>query len=639
MLALKRLSLEELANIEVTTVEKRGESLSQSAAAIHVLTGDDIKRSGATTLAEALRQVPGLQVARIDAHNWAISARGFNDLFANKLLVLIDGRSVYTPLYSGVHWQYQDVLLQDLDRIEVVRGPGATVWGANAVNGVINILTKPSSETQGILVNAGGGSPETAFGAVRYGGRWNETTSFRVYGKHASRDNFLQADGRPANDRWNLSQGGFRVDWLPSDESAWTLQGDLYGSTADGASQQPSLVPPAYTIAREHEIDAQGANLLGRWTRSLSGDSDLQLQAYYDYTRQSATEFYAFDIHQLDADFQHRFPLGASHEVVWGASYRHVADDVEGSPGLRFEPAAKQTDLFGAFIQDSITLVPDRLTAVLGTKIEHNDYSGWEIQPGARLSWIPGENQTVWASVARAVRTPSRGEVDAVKPLKVIPPAASGQPPSVLTLLGSDHLQAEELLALELGHRFLPIPQLSIDLAVFYNLYDHLITVSPSAPDFSTLPDAVRIPLPTSNDQSGHAYGAEAAVGIQCTEWWRIRTGYSWLRVDLTRPAGPDPEGTSPQHQAFLVSQMELPHDLKLDVGIRFVDRLDSLAIPAYTAVDVRLGWRPRENLEVSVVGQNLFDDRHPEFGSSSILGTVASEVPRGVYGSVTWTY
>jgi iron complex outermembrane receptor protein len=644
--ALKRLSLEELANLEITSVAKRAEPLSGTPAAVHVLTGEDVQRSGATTVAESLRLVPGMQVARIDAHNWAVGARGFAEVFANKQLVLIDGRSVYTPLYSGVYWQYQDLVLEDLQQIEVIRGPGATVWGANAVNGVINVLTKPAGETQGLLLSAGGGDFEPVAGVVRYGGQATETTAYRVYGKYGSRENFPLADGSDAHDRWSLGQGGFRVDWDPSTESTFTLQGDVYGSAADQVFTQATLTPPAYSERVEDRVEAIGANVLGRWTRRFGADSELQVQSYYDLTRQEAS-FYDFTIGIFDIEARHRVGLGERHEVVWGLEYRLVDDSMGGSFPLSLDPPDRTFDVASLFVQDEIRIVPERLALTLGTKAEYNDFTDAVIQPGARLAWTPDERQTAWASVARAVRTPSRAEHDLVAHSQTVPPAAPGFPPSVATFLGDEAFGSEDLLAWEVGYRIRPAPRVSLDLALFYNDYRNLRTTDPGGPDFGTLPAYVTIPVRAGNNLDAQAYGGELAASFQVLENWRLRAGYSYLRIDAD-PQSATPEvvaqaasveGSSPENQVFLVSQWDLPHDVTVDAVVRWVDRLEALDVPGYVTGDLRLAWRPRPGWELAVVGQNLFDNQHPEFTGSGLNGSVASEVPRSFYARLTWRY
>src|SRR5437773_5968670 len=376
---LKKLSLEELLTIEVTSVSRRPEKLAETASAIQVITQEDIHRSGVTSLPEALRLAPNLQVAQVNSHDWAISARGFNNTLANKLLVMIDGRAVYTPLYAGVFWEVQNVLLEDVDRIEVVSGPGGTLWGANAVNGVINIITRSAKDTQGLLVTGGGGSLLQDFGAVRYGGAAGSNFFYRIYGQRFDRNNSVLANGNNARDQWDMTQGGFRTDWFPSDANTVTFQGDSYAGSEQGA--------PADT-----KVDGQ--NAVGRWTHAFSQESELQVQMYFDRTWRKIPNQLAEDLKTYDLDFQHRFACGERQTIVYGAGYRLMQDRVKNTPAISFLPPNRDLQLFSGFVQDEITLVPERLKFTIGTKLEHNDFSGWEIQPSARLAWMPATNQT-----------------------------------------------------------------------------------------------------------------------------------------------------------------------------------------------------------------------------------------------------
>jgi len=364
--ALKKLSLEELMHIEVTSVSRSPERLFDAASAVQVITGDDVRRSGATSIPEALRLAPNLDVAQVNSHDWAISARGFNNTIANKLLVMIDGRTVYTRLYAGVFWDVQNVLLEDLDRIEVVSGPGGTLWGANAVNGVINIITKSAKDTQGTYLSGAGGSLLQDFGAARYGGSIGTNLYYRVYGQRFDRNSTVFPSGQDAADSSEMTQGGFRLDWYPSDGNTLTLQGDAYGGNEQG---QPS------------DTTLNGQNVLGRWTHTFSPESDLQVQTYFDRTWRRIPGTFAEDLKTYDFDFQHRFALGERQSIVWGAGYRLMQDEVENSPALAFLPPNRNLQLFSGFLQDEITLIPERLKFTAGTKVEHNDFSGVEVQP------------------------------------------------------------------------------------------------------------------------------------------------------------------------------------------------------------------------------------------------------------------
>lgn len=644
---LTELSLEELMNIEVTSVSKKTEKLSKAAAAIFVITQEDIRRAGATSIAEALRLAPGLEVARVDAHTWAISARGFNDVFANKLLVLLDGRSIYTPLFSGVFWDQQDTLLEDIERIEVIRGPGATLWGANAVNGVINIITKRARDTQGGLLTAGGGSEERGFGSVRYGGTLGADAHFRVYAKYVNRDGSGLPDGHAANDAWQLGQGGFRLDWLPAQPHLLTLQGDLYGGNLAQTFFVGALLPPFQQVMPDH-LATRGGNLLGRWSHTLASASEMRLQVYYDRTIRD-TAIFKEDRHNVDLDFQHRFPLGGRHDIVWGLGYRLSSDNEGNTFTVSLTPASRTTHLVSAFAQDEIVLVADRLHVTLGSKFEHNTFTGFEIQPGARLLWTPSDRHTVWAAIARAVRTPSRAE-DAVRiNQQVLPPGTlfPGAPAAVVSFAGDRGIDSEKLLAYELGYRVQPHEWLSLDLALFYNVYNNLRSIEPGTPfpETSPFPPHLVVPFLAANKLNGETYGAELVANWQLTEWWRLRALYSYLHINLSREKGSRDtisqaaQGNSPQQQLALRSAMDLPWRLAFDLALRYVDRLPNLHVGSYTVLDVRLGWRPTQSLELAIVGHNLLEKHHPEFSPSTFINTQPTEVQHSVYGKMTWRF
>lgn len=606
---------EQLANIKVTSVGKREESLSHAAAAVHVITQGDIRRSGATSLPEVLRLAPGLQVARIDARRWAVSARGFNGEFANKLLVMVDGRSVYTPLFSGVQWRLVDPVLEDIERIEVVRGPGATVWGANAVNGVINIITKSAKDTQGGLVTAGGGHEDVAFGVVRYGLKLNDDAFFRVYAKGSVGDDTRLSTGAASVDAWHNAMGGFRLDWTPTGADTVMMQGEFYSGTSD----QFGTVAVPFDPSRSH-----GGHALARWTRELAEDSRTSLQFFYSRNVVDA-EGFKEDRDQYDVEFQHQFALGARNQIVWGGGYRLNLDQLlPGQLGtVTFLPAEEDVHQFNFFLQDTITLVPDRLTFTPGVKLELHEYTGLEVQPGARLAWTPHESQTVWASVARAVRTPSRADESLLAPATA--PFFS---------LPNSALPAERLTAFELGYRAQLHPRLSLDTALFYNDYDRLRSNEPRLP--ATVRDSLL---------RGEAYGGEGSATWQATGQWRLTASYNYLNLQLHREPGSaaaltvaDPERQSPRHEVALRSRLDLTRDVEFDANYRYVDSLPALGIPSYHTVDLRIGWRPRPNLEMSVVGQNLLDNAHPEF-RTGFVAPVPKVIERGVYGKVTWRF
>jgi len=645
---LTRLSLEELMEIEITLASRKEEKLFQAAVAAHVVGSEDIRRSGVTSIAEALRMVPGMQVARIDANKWAISSRGFNGRFANKLLVLIDGRSVYTPLFSGVYWEAQDLLLEDLERIEVIRGPGATLWGANAVNGIINIITKKAQDTQGGLVTLGAGTEERGFGGVRYGGKLGDDVYYRVYAKHFARDGFVDASGEEASDGWDVSRGGLRVDWEVSESNALVLQGHLFEGTLAQTLKTASLDPPFEQVFDDETRIAE-TSVLGQWKHVFSDASDMALQFYYDRSRREEAVI-AGTVNTFDVDFQHRFGLGARQEIVWGTGYRFITDDIDGTDIMSVRPESRDFDIFSAFAQDEIALIRDRLRLTLGSKFEHNDYTGFEIQPNLRLLWTPHERHTAWGAVSRAVRTPTGPEEDVQFRFQVVPPDDLRnilKLPIMLVALGDPDFESEELIAHELGYRVLLRDRLSLDIATFYNVYDNLRTGEPGMPipRLSPPPAHYVLPITADNKMYGETYGMEWAADWQALDEWRIHAAYTYLKMQLRvdEESGDTwleaAEEESPNHQFHLRSSMDLGRDLELDLGMRYVDDLPSLDVGSYFTLDARVGWRLHKDVELCVVGQNLSDGHHPEFGTPRFIHTFPTEVERGVYSAVRWRF
>ena len=590
-------------NQDVTVVTRRPEKLLESPSAVQVITGEDIHRSGATSLPEALRLAPNLQVAQVNSHDWAISARGFNNTLANKLLVMIDGRTVYTPLDAGVFWDVQNVLLDDIDRIEVVSGPGGTLWGANAVNGVINIVTKSARDTQGLLIEGGGGSFLQDFGAVRYGGGNGTNLFYRVYGQRFDRNGAVFPTGKDGADSWDMSQGGLRLDWYPSEQNTLTVQGDTY-SGSEAATTGDTFV--------------DGQNILGRWSHTISDTSDLSIQTYFDRTWRQIPHSFAEDLKTYDLDFQFRFALGQRQSVTWGAGYRLMQDEVNNSTALAFLPPHKNMQLFSGFVQDEITLVPERLQLTLGTKLEHNDFSGFEVQPSARLAWTPAERHTVWAAVSRAVRSPSRIDSDVAFP---------GTPP--FQFVGNNNFESETVLAYEAGYRVRPVDRLTLSLASFYNDYAHLRSLNQLTPTSFII----------ANGFQGQTWGAELSGTYQATEWWRLRGGYTylnkllWSHNPVVNPSVR--EGNDPENQFLIQSIMNLPAHFQLDVVGRYVDTLANPHVPSYISFDARIAWWWKDTLEISIVGQNLWDNQHPEFGAPA----TREEIPRSVFGKIAWWF
>jgi iron complex outermembrane receptor protein len=639
------MSIEDLMSVKITSVAKKTQALSEAAAAIFVITQEDIRRSGVTSIAEALRMVPGLQVARIDANKWAITARGFSGRFSNKLLVLIDGRSVYTPIFSGVFWDAQDTLLEDIERIEVIRGPGATLWGANAVNGVINIITKTAKDTQGGLIYGGAGTEEQGFGGFRYGTKSGDHTYWRIYTKYFNRDDAVYASGDDAADGWDVLRGGFRMDWQGSSGDSLTLSGDIYDGELGETITTPSLAFP-YSSTTDEEYDESGGNLLGRWERKISETSDMGLQLYYDRFDIDPS-IIGVSVDTVDIDFQHRFSLGDQQEIIWGLGYRYISDEIDNSSTVSFIPDSRHYDILSAFVQDDIIVVEDLLHLILGSKFEDNDYTGFEVQPNARLTWMPHEQHSVWAAVSRAVRTPSRAEDDVRIGLAVIPPGIPQNPaplPLVLTAVGNRDFDSEELLAYEIGYRVRPMDELSLDVTAFFNDYDSLRSswLATPFPEPPLSPTHMVLPLAEDNEDKAETYGVELAADWRPSDWWHFQAAYTYLNIVLEADEESSMvsggEAASPHHQVSLRSAMDLPGALEFHLWFRYVDELPSLDVDDYITLDTRLGWHPRQNLEISVVGQNLLDNQHLEY-KPEFLDTAPTEVEHSIYAKITWHF
>ncbi|WP_020157333.1 TonB-dependent receptor plug domain-containing protein [Methylobacter marinus] len=627
----------------IFSASRREQKVSETSAAVFVINNDDLLRSGVTSIPDALRIVPGLQVAQVNANTWAITARGFNGENANKLLVMIDGRTVYHPTFSGTLWRTKDVLLEDVERIEVVRGPGAAMWGANAVNGVINVITKSANNSQGLLVTAGGGTEDKGLGAVRYGGKIADSLHYRTYLKYADRDDLKVLGGGNPQDNWEKFQGGFRVDGELTEQDSLTLQGDLY--TGNGGSLRSITAPMApFTSLANVGEDFSGGNILSRWRHRFSDTSDLSLQLYFDHTRDKTT-YSAFNesskavINTYDVDLQHYFQLGGRQEVTWGLGFRYITDDQNNAINFAFAPASRDYLLYSAFIQDQVALVPDTLKFLFGSKFEHNDFNGFQIQPNARLIYTPDNQQTLWASVSRAVRTPNRLDHDTSLLY------FSQEAPGVFAALqGNKDFESEELMAYELGYRIAPAENISIDVAAFYNVYDNLSSVEARRPFVETIDAAPHLVFPVSygNNAQGETYGLEMAVQWLPLEWWRLQTNYSYLQIQIHTATGSVSqdveEGQSPHHQFNLRSSMDLPHNVQMDTFFRYVDSLPERNIDSYLEMDVRLGWKPVKNIEFSLSGRNLLDSSHAEFQA---VGTAVPviEVQRSLFGQISLNF
>ncbi|HYO26309.1 MAG TPA: TonB-dependent receptor plug domain-containing protein [Lacipirellulaceae bacterium] len=612
---------------EVTSVSRQVSTVGQSPAAVFVITQEMIQRSGANNLPDLLRLAPGIEVARIEANKWAITSRGFNSLYAKYLLVQIDGRAVYTQFFSGVVWDLQDVVLQDIERIEVVRGPGATVWGANAVNGVINIITKKAAETQGVLATGGTGTEERGFSTFRYGGQAGQDLHWRIYGKQFERDGgyFFGDDF----DDWRQARGGFRADWTPTPDDLITAQGDMF----DGDSGEGKFVSfPGFPFIAPQTFDnhERGQNAVLRWSHAIDADSDWSVQTYYD--RWARTYPFA-DLQQetFDVDAQYRFPMGDRHNVICGASYRHIDDYFFGDFDVSVDPVARNTNLFGCFIQDEISLSEDLWSLIVGSKFEHNDFTGFEYQPSVRLLHTPDQRRTVWAAVSRAVRTPNRFDEDLTLNQFVAPG------PTFVRISGNRGIEAEDLLAFELGYRAQPTERFSWDLATFYNDYSDLHgPIATGAPFFDPSIPGVVVPQTLDNVFTADTYGAELASTLQVRPDWRLSGAYTLLYIDMHASPTDFTQGSSPRNQANLRSSWNLRPDLDLDLIGRYVDSLPALGVHSYLTMDARLAWRPWHDFEWAVVGRNLLDDRHAEF-RDTFSGIISTEVQSEVFTTLTW--
>jgi iron complex outermembrane recepter protein len=639
--ALKQLSLEQLSQIEVTTPSKEPTKVSKTAAAIYVLTGEDIRRSGATSIPEALRLVPGVEVARIDGSTWSIGIRGFGSDLTRSVLVLIDGRTVYTPLFAGTNWDVQNTNMDDIDRIEVIRGAGGTIWGPNAVNGVINIITKDSKDTQGLQVSAGGGNVEQGFLNFRYGGGNGDDFSYRVYGTGFTRGPEYHPDGRNFDD-WREGQVGFRMDWNENRDT-FTLQGDAYDEIAGKSVSATSYTPPYSQILDANAL-LSGENILGRWKRVFDPGNDIQLQVYYDRTDRR-TPNYIEVRDTFDVDFLQRLSLPARQELTWGLGARvDPVDDPVVVSGLQFVPY-KRTDYLGtAFVQDQIGLVDQRLSLILGTKMLKTDFTGGvDFEPSARLLWTPSDNQTIWAAFTHALRTPSDSEENFY--LLGYQGTTSNGTPVFARFNPNPYFAPEQLNGYELGYRRVLGQKLYVDVTAFYNHYHDLFSEDVIGTYYlETYPQPPHLLLPAQfgNGLLGYTKGVEIAPEWRPANFWRLRGSYSFLHMNIGRSpnsqdigTAPYIVGSSPQHQATVQSAFDFTKRLQLDLSYRFVSALPAQGVPAYSTGDARFGWRLSPRVDVSFIGENLFQPRHVEYGGDP--GPLVG-IKRSVYAKVTWT-
>jgi iron complex outermembrane recepter protein len=635
--SLKQLSLEQLGNIEVTTASKEPEALRKVPAAIYVITQEDIRRSGATSLPEVLRLAPGVEVAQVDSDHWSVAIRGFGSVLQSKLLVLIDGRSLYTPLFSGVYWQAQATPIEDIDRIEVIRGPGGTVWGANAVDGIINIITKSAKDTHGSMASLGGGNVDQTTGGYRYGGGNGRGLDYRFYGMGFIRGPEFHSDGRNF-DHWRMGQAGFRTDWNRGEHDNFTLQGDIYDEEA-GETTTFALYSPPSQVTADGNAALTGGNLLGRWKHVVNERSDFQITAYYDRTRHFEPEF-GETRNTFDVDFLHHLALPGHQDFLWGLGARlSPSSFVQTVPTIDFLPRHLTDQIYSAFAQDEIGFLDDRLALTVGSKLEHNIYTGFEFQPSARLLWSITPRQALWVSGSRAVRTPSRIEDD----IQLTDFATVTPLPIYLRVLGNRQFHSEELVAFEAGYRALMTARFHIDVAMFHNIYDDLSSFQVGTFFLEPTPAPVHavLPLLISNGIRGTTDGFELAADWRPATWWELKGSYAYLTMGLeTKPGSNDPtsvpvdEGSSPHNQWVIQSLVNLPKKLEFDQTYRYVSALPARMVGSYGTADARFGWHITPELELSIVGHNLLQPHHAEFGGDpgGLVG-----IKRNAYVKMVW--
>ena len=635
---LQDLPLEDLLSLEVTTVSKQQQSVAESAAAVYVVTQDDIRRSGATTLPDLLRMVPGLQVGRITANTWSITARGFSGEFANKLLVLIDGRSVYSPLFSGVFWDTQDLVLEDIDRIEVIRGPGGSVWGANAVNAVVNVITKSAGDTRGGMLATVAGTEDREIASLRYGGRRGEDLSYRIYAKSFDRGPSQLPQGGEDSDSWDARRAGFRVDRRLDGGGRLTVQGDGYEGDSGHLDRETLLTPPfASTVAVSEAVS--GGNLLARWTQPTSSTSSYTLQGYVDHTYRNVP--ITQRVTTYDLDLQHQAEVGAHHDLIWGAGYRVFADREINNFEDTLTPSERRSQLFSAFLEDLFRPGSGHWSLTFGTKVEHNDFTGFEVQPTVRALRRLGGSASVWAAVSRAVRSPSRADESVRFNQSAFP---TGGPPGLVSVFGSDTIRSEDLTAYEAGYRVQATPAVSVDAAAFFNDYRHLRTVENGTPflEIAPAPPHLVFPQTLAGEEDGRSHGLEVAANWRVNDHFKVNAWYAFFVLQLAPYPGSSAttlgEGESPRHSAQVRASWELPREFSFQAALFYVDRLPADDVPRYTRGDFRLTWKPRPRLEVSAGIQNAFRARHFEARPVDQIFP-SNQVERTYDARLAWTF
>jgi len=631
-------SLEDLMNIEVTTVSKRKQRLGQAPAAIYVITQEDIRRSGMTHIPDLLRMVPGLQVAQLQGGQWAVSSRGFNDdiSYSNKLLVLVDGRSVYSPIDSGVFWDEQDAFLENIERIEVVRGPGAALWGSGAVNGVINIITRTAGETQGSMVKTGIGTGSQSLAGFRYGGTAGANGHYRAFGRYLHGQSLWNQAGRPGIGGLATLTGGVRGDWTLSERDSLMVKGELFRAAAD-----PGITARELSFVPNHKPSAEtsGGSLQANWTRRQSDRSETELRVFIAHPQRSEL-IYGDSYTSTDVDFQNDFTISPAHELIWGGAFRTSSLTTTGTDYVSFLPASRKDALFSGFVQHQWTPIEDRLSFIFGSKIEHNSFSGLELEPDARILWTPNNRHTLWAAASRAVRAPSFLENNALAH------SPSLMSPLGLPILpetrGNPSFQSEEVAAFETGYR-MQGSRLSVELSAYQNIYTHLRTYEPSTPSLRLAPyPHLFVSTQFGNQMHGRTNGLELNTNWKVNSRWKLISSYSWLRMNMRLDAGSrDTQSTrvageSPRHQFQVRSNLDLTRRWQFDTSLFYTGNLPAVRIPAYARVDSRLGYRIRPGVEISLSGQNLQGGKHAEF-YSVVPAYPHARVGRSFMLSLTW--
>ena len=655
------LAFEDLLGIEITSVSKQSQPLSNAPAAIYVITNEDIIRSGATSIPQALRGVPGLHVAQIDSQKWAVSSRGFNGRYNNKLLVMMDGRTLYSPKFSGVYWEIQDTLMADIERIEIIRGPSAAMWGANAVNGVINITTKHSAETLGGYAELGAGDYEQAFAGFRYGGELADNTMARAYAKGFKRDSLehhsqdinplahSQMIGVDIDNDWHNLQAGGRMDMQIDLTASLIVTADVYKSEMQHVTQTPSLIAPFYSEINSDSFDSRGWNILGKYTKAVSASSEYSFQAYYDYVRRDETLF-DFSTNTLDFDFQYQFNLDRTHNFIWGLGYRHISDKINPNAIIDSLSTSSNTNLWSAFIRDEIQLIENELWLTLASRFEHNSYTDFEVQPNIRLMWQLNEQHKLWSSISYAVRTPARAESSLSVNSFNIPPNLPINPFITKVLInGNDNYESEELLSYEIGYRFIPSNNISFDSVLFYNDYDKLRSVSIGNIDLSNVPSYLTLPTFYSNEQDGYNYGFELSSQWLASDSLKFKFNYAYTHSEFVQNsgsgAGQSQNTDTPEHIASLQADWNIAKNLSLDMTYRYVDTveiLDSInfstkQLDSYHGVDIGLHWAVTPTISIEAFGKNLLNSSHVEYESEAFQ--LPNRVEPSYYGKVTLNF